>query len=811
VTGIETLGMDLRTAFRALVARPAFTGVAVLTLALGVGANTTVFSVVDAVLIRTLPFPDADRLVAVWETVPARGQREAFLSFPNYWDYRDGTGAFDELAAFFADPNSDVNLTGGVEPERVNVARVTANYFDVLGVRPALGRAFTVDEDREGNHRVAILSHALWARQFGSDPDLIGEAVHVNGFPYTVVGVMPAGFRAVGSLALGEEVELWRPLAASEQQRGARSWRSLRVVGRLRDGATAASAEREVAAVAARIADEHSAAQSGRGVRVVTLQEQTVGGVRRSLLVLWGSVALVLLIACANVANLLMIRAAGRARDVSIRASLGASRARIVRQLLVESMLLAGAGGLIGVLLASIGIDTVKWMAAAQTPLLDRATLDLRVLGFTLFVALATGVVFGLVPALNASRVELAGALKEGGGAVSSGWGATRAFVVGQLALTMVLLVGAGLLARSYSALRTVDPGFRPEGILTVQLELPMATTYPSQEDRTRFFTELRGSVSALPGVEGVANASTVPMGERGYSSTFWIEGRPEPAPEDRPAADVRLVSAGYFRTMGTSLIRGRELRETDGPEAPRVVVVNRTLAERFWPGADPIGAELKVDGARPGRIVGVVSDVRMAGLGVEPRATIYYRADQLAYNFMTLIVRTGGSPRELLPAIRELIHAMDSDLPVHNARTGPELLDRNVGSEAFTTRLLSGFALLALLLAVVGTYGVMATAVHRRRREIGVRLALGARPADVFALVLREGGWLVGVGVGIGLVTALIASRWAAALLFEVGPTDPTVYIGTSAVLLAAGLATVAGTARRAAHIDPVEPLRTD
>lgn len=809
---MDRLLHEIRRARRTLAARPLFTVVASSTLALAIGANTVVFSAIDAVLLRDLPFPRPDRLVMVWETVPARGQDEAFLAFPNFRDYRDGTSSFEGMAAFFANPNQDVNLTGGVVPERVNVARVTAGYFDVLGVEPALGRGFTEDEDVVGNHRVAILSHGLWTRQFGGDRDMVGGTVQVNGFPYTVVGVMPADFRPVGSLALGEEVEMWRPLAASDQQREARWWRNLRVVGRLREGVPVETAEREVAAVSDRIAEEDPENQAGRGVRLVTLREQTVGGVRGSLSLMWGAVVLVLLIACANVANLLLVEAGRRAREMSVRASLGASRGRIVGQLFVESGLLASLGAAGGMLLAWIGIAGLRRLAGGHAPLIDRAVLDGRVLLFDVAVTAATSVLFGLVPAVHAARPDLTRALKEssaGGG--RSGWGATRVFIVAQLALAVVLMVGSGLLIRSFATLRSVEPGFRPEGLLTLQLELPMVTKYPSQEERGAFFRELRTRLGALPGVESVGNALAVPMGERGQSSTFWITGRPEPDSDDRPAADVHAVSPEYLGTMGIPVLRGRGIEAEDSGDAPTVLLVSKALADRLFPGDEPVGAEVEVDGMRRGRVVGVVGDVRTHGLASPPRPAIYYAADQIAYNFMTVVLRTRGEPRALLPAVRAQLRTMDPELPLHNVRTVEELLGRDTGREAFTARLLTAFALLALLIAAVGTYGVMATAVARRRREIGIRLALGAEPSDAFRMITAEGALLVGSGLGLGLIVAVALSGTVRSMLFEVGAVDPWAYVGTAGVLAAAGLGTVALVAARAARTDPVEPLRTE
>lgn len=808
-----SLAVDLRAVARSLARRPGYTIASVVTIALAIAANGTVFGVVDAVLFKALPFPDPHRLVLIWETIPAQGEASGFLSFPTFRDYGEGAGAFEDMAAFFAHPNQDVNLTGGTEPERVNVARVTYSYFDVLGVAPELGRAFTEEEDHEGNHRVAILSHSLWRRQFGADPSVVGQSVHVNGFPYVVVGVMPADFRPVGSLALGEEVEMWRPLAASVQQRTTREWRDLRVVGRLAPGATVEAAQRELSAVSERIARDEPSAHAGRGVRLVTLREQSVGDVRSSLVLLWAAVGLVLLVACANVANLQLVQVGARVREVSIRASLGATRRRVARLLLLESGALAFTGAAVGLILAWIGVDLVVMLAGEQTPLLERAAIDGRVIGFTVLVACGTALLFGAAPALGASRLDLTAALKAGGaGPVAGGWSGSRLFVVAQLVLTMVLLVGSGLLLRSFSNLRSVDPGFEPDGIVTFQLELPMVTKYPSQEGRERFFEELRGRLGALPGVVSVANASSVPMGDRGISSSFRIEGRPEPDPADRPVADMRLVSLGYFSTMGIPLLHGRAHDERDLAGAPRVVVVNRTLADRLFVTEDAIGAEIRVDGgSRTATIVGVVGDVRLAGLAEAPRPAIYYAADQVAYNFMAVVVRTAGRPGATLPAVRAEVTAIDPELPLHNVRTASELLERSVRADAFTARLLSAFAAIALVLAGVGTYGVMASAVDGRRREMGIRAALGARPSDTFWSIVLDGARMVVAGVALGVLLAVALCGTLSNALYAVSPLDPATYAVTATFLSLIGLTTVAGTAIRGATADPMEALGTE
>ncbi len=803
---------DVRAAARSLRRSPGFVAVATLTLALAVAGNTTVFSAVDAVLLKQLPFPDAGRLVAIWETVPARGETEAFVAFPNYRDYRALSPGVEDLAAFYAAPNSDVNLTGGARPVRANVARVTSNYFDILGVQPALGRAFTPEEDQVGNHRVTILSHDLWREQFGADPELVGGSVQVNGFAYAVVGIMPADFRAVGSLALGEAVDMWRPLAPSAEQQEARWWRNLRLVGRLTPDARPSDVERELSVTAERIAQEDPENQRGRGVRLVTLRDQTVGPVRARLYLLWGAVALVLLVACANLANLLLVRFVQRGREISIRAGLGATRGRIVRLLLLESLLIAALSSVVSVLLSSMGITALRALAGDQAPLLDRVSLDLRALGFTAALAAATGLAFGILPALHAGRAELGRSMRgdRGAGPGVSRW-ATRSFVAIQLALALTLLAGSGLLIRSFMAVTTVDPGFRTPGLLTLQVELPMVTAYPTQEERSRFFRELRAELAGLPAVTSVATGSTIPLDADGRSSTFWIDGRPEPDVENRPSANVLFVSPEYLETLDIPLLQGRPLLASDDAESPMAVVINRSLARRFWPDESPLGARLQVDAVRDATVVGVVGDVHFDGPTEVPLPTIYYAADQVTYNFMTVAIRTAGRARPVLPLVEEAMRARDPDLPLHNVTTMDELHGRSVRVETFLSRLLATLAVLGLVIAAVGTWGVMAASLARQRRELAVRSALGAAPGRVFWTVVRDGGGVVLAGLGLGLVVALGLARPFQPLLFETAYYDPMSYGVAAAVLAGVAMLTIVVNAQRAAGTDPAATLRSD
>ncbi len=804
---------DLRFGLRTLLRSPGFASVAILTVALGIGANTAMFSVLHAVLLRPLPYPDSDRLTVIWETVPARNQSEALASYPTFQDWTTSAGSFEAMAAFFENPNQDVNLTGGVEPERINVARVTSGYFDVLGVQPTLGRAFTPEEDRVGNHRVAILSHGLWARQFSADPGIVGEAIGINGFPYTVLGIMPAGFQPVGSLALNKPVDLWRPLAPSEDQMQTRTWRNLRVIARLSGDATVGQATTEMEGISTRLSRDYPESDEGRGVRVISLHDQAVQGARLALLVLFAAVGLVLLIACVNVANLLLTRGSGRAREVAVRVAMGAPRARVFRQLLTESVLLGAVGGLAGVVLAVVVIRGIVAIGPSRMVLLGGVELSLPVLAFTAALSLATGVVFGVAPAYQASRIDVSERLKDGGRS-ASGHAArklSQSLVVAEIALSLVLLVGAGLLIRSFDRLLGVDPGFSTEGVLTMQLELPMVTKYPDQEQRNAFFDQLRDRVLALPGVMAATTVGSPPLSaERGRRSEFSIEGMPELDQGTRPAGDLRLVGPAFFETMGIPVSAGRPFNSSDVRGGRRVAVVNETMAETFWSDSDPIGGRVDLDWFQAD-IVGVVGDVRQSGLESEVGPTIYLAQWQYTFNFTTLVVRTSGDPVALIPPVRAEIRAMDPEQPVYNVRTMDQLVAGSTSERRFNALLLASFAGLAFLLSAIGIYGVVSYTFSQRRNELGIRMALGATPADALRLVLRDGGRLTSIGLGLGVVIALGLTRFMRSLLFDVGTADPLTYLLAAVALLVVGVAASGIPAVRAVRTDPVESLRAE
>lgn len=628
----STLKQDLRLAVRDLVRRPAFTLAALATLALGVGANSAIFSVVSAVLLRQLPFHDAERLVMVWRTVPAQGETQGFASYPDYRDWKEQSQSFSDLSAFWAFANGNVNLTGGSEPERVPVARVMAGYFELLGAQPLLGRTILPGENIVGNHRVAMLSYGLWQRRFGGDTTIVGKPVFVNGFPYTVVGIMGPDFRPIGTLALGDEVELWRPLAPDDNQTGGRGSRNLRVVGRLADGVSLAKAQSELDGIAVRLAEAYPETNRGAGIRIVSLREQVVQDIRPALMLLLGAVVLVLLIACTNVANLLLVRGTSRKKLIAVRVALGAPRWRIVQQLLTESVLLGVLGGILGLGIAMLGVNLLVIMGPGDIPLLGDVTIDLGVLTFTAAISVAAGLLFGVVPAIQLSKPQLTEALREGG--QRSGRRSERVvadvLVVSQIALALLLLVGAGLLVRSFEQLMDVDTGFDPDNVITLQIELPMATTYPTQEQRDVFFRELLDRIETVPGIESSSMTNAPPMGEGGFNTSFTVLGSGTTNTSEDPAADLQVIEPSYFETMGIPLLTGRSFARTDARDAPRVAIVSQRLAQAHWPGESPIGTRLRLSFGFEAEIVGVVGNVRFSGLDTDIDPTIYWPADQM-------------------------------------------------------------------------------------------------------------------------------------------------------------------------------------
>ena len=803
------LWQDVRYGARVLLKSPGFTLVAAVALALGVGATTAIFSVMNAVLWRPLPFKEADRLVMIWMDNRRLGMHEDIHSYPNYLDYRGQNTTFANLSVFYT---QGFNLTGAGEPERVVGSAATASFFDVMGTQPALGRAFTEEEDQNGRDMVVVLGHGLWQRRFGGDPKIVGQNVSLNGRPRTVVGVMPAGFAFPS-----KEIDLWVPLAPDQQTAQLRSTFWLTMVGRLKPGATIEQARAEMGNISARLEQQYSEYMGGYGVNLVALHTQVVGRVRPALFVLLGAVGFVLLIACANVANLLLARAASRSRELAVRAALGAGRARIVRQLLTESVLLALVGGLGGALVAVWGLDVLKSLAPADTPRLDQIGVDARVFGFAFGLSCLTALVFGLAPALQSSKPDLNETLKEGGRSNTTGVRGRRLrewLVVSEIALTLVLLVGAGLLLKSFMRLQEFNLGYKPEGVLTARVSLPRAR-YDKPAKVGAFYEQLTERLRNSPGVEGVAAVGTVLLSNTPNSTIFTIEGRPNPPAAERVEIPLDPVTPDFFKVMGTPLVRGRffDARDKDGVQP--VAIVNETFARRFFPNEDPLGRRFIYGDPSPDNdqwltIVGVVGDMKRTDFNSEVRPETFYPHAQGPSNSMMLVVRgAGGDAASLAGLVRSQVRALDPDQPVFGVRTMEEQLAERRAQHRFNMILLAVFAGLALVLAAVGLYGVMAYSVTLRTHELGVRMALGARAADVFRLVIGRGMLLAALGVGCGLLASLVLTRVMSSLLYGVSATDPVTFGGVALALAAVALAACYLPARRATKVDPMNALR--
>ena len=801
---------DLRYSLRVLIKNPAFTATALLTLALGIGVNTAIFSAVDSVLLRPLPMREPDRVVSVWEHSLRVGIDRNDVAPANFVDLRNQNRVFEGVGAF---GDFNMNLTGQGEPARLEGRVVTADVFNLLGVKPALGRTIHPEDDQDGRHRVVVLSDRLWQRRFNSDPSIVGQNITLNNESYTVIGVMPPDF-----FFPDREAEMWTPWAMSPDEASGRGDHYLRVMARLKPGVTIEQANAEVETIAGRLSTEHPRTNEGLGFSVNSFHEDYVGSLRTPILILFAAVALVLLIACANVANLLLAQATSRRREIAIRIALGARRFVIVRQLLVESLLLAVGGGVLGVMGAIWGVQWLSALVPESLSQLESVTIDARVLVFTLGVTVLTALVFGALPAFHASRAKPGETLGEVGRDSSGGMSGRyvrRVLVVAEVALAVVLLVGAGLLIRSFQRLRQVDPGFRTDNLLTMRVVLP-GTKYRTSEQRRVFYDELLRRVDELPGVESAGIITFLPLSTSGLNFSFSVEGRAMPGDMNLPLALYRVVSPDYFRTMDIPLQRGRVFDSRDTAESPPVIVVNRRLAEEFWPGEDPTGKRLKigsVDSPNPWAVVaGVVADVRQSGLYGEQTFEIYVPYAQERRGFVAprdLIVRTSGDASSLAGAVRQAVWAVDKDQPISDVRTMDQVLARVVSRERFQTLLLALFATLALALACVGLYGVISYAVVQRTHEIGVRMALGAQPGDVLRLVINQGMLLTLIGLAIGVVAAFAVTRVMTEMLFGVTPTDPLTFAGVPIVLGVIALLACYVPARRATKVDPLVALR--
>ncbi|HEV3409497.1 MAG TPA: ABC transporter permease [Chthoniobacterales bacterium] len=807
---MSTLLHDFRYAMRMLAKSPGFTAVAVLSLALGIGANTAIFSVLNAVLLKALPFNEPESIVLVWGAHQKRGLTRAQLSATDVADIRKRNSVFEEIATY-ASVRPAIS-DGRGEPERIPGAQVGDGFFDVMRAKPLLGRVFTPEEQIEGNDFVVVLSYGLWQRRFGGDPDVIGKTVMLSARPYTIIGVMPADFRSLPSGLLDAPAELYRPVAEPPDDKQ-RSSRHLRAIARLKPGVTLAAAQTEMNLIVRQLEQEYPEDYKGGALNVVSLREDLIGKIRPALLMLFGAVAFLLLIACANVGNLLLARSLARRKEVAIRAALGAGRAQIIRQFLTESVLLAVAGGALGLMMAVWGTTFIEAVAAEIVPMLGAIEIDARVLGFTAAVSLTTGLLFGSAPALRASRADLNATLSDGArGAVA---GSTRSvlrssLVVVEIALAMVLLVGAGLLIRSVMRLHAVDPGFKPERILTMNIWLPNAK-YPKGADFIAFYDRALERIRALPEVEAAAMTSVLPISENFDQRTIEAEGQPK-GPGENPDVDNYFVTPDYLRTMSIPLRRGRALTEHDREDTPLVVLASETTARQLWPNEDPIGKRIRYynkEENRPWRtVVGVVGDVKQYGLDTTAKMAIYVPVAQNPNSAMTLVVKTRTAPETVIAPVRREIRAVDPDQAVFSIRSMDQLLADSIALRRFSMFLLGIFAALALLLAAIGIYGVLAQSVVQRTHEIGIRMALGAQMRDVLRLILGHGMTLAVLGIIAGIAGALGTTRLLANLLFGVAPTDASTFLAIAFLLGAVAFLACYLPARRAAKLDPVTAL---
>ncbi|HEY0380182.1 MAG TPA: ABC transporter permease [Pyrinomonadaceae bacterium] len=803
-----TLAQDLRYAVRMLVKRPGFTAVAVLTLALGIGANTAIFSVVNAVLLRPLPFTEPDRLVYAEGADLRDGSKGGAISPPDFLDYREQNHVFERLAAFM--PQSFTVTGDGSASERVNSALVSHGFFETLGVTPLPGgRAFLPEEEQDGRNTVAVLSYGLWQRRYGGDPKIVGKTITVNGQTATIVGVMPQGFE------YPREAQLWSPIPFKGPETSQRRYHFLRAVGRLKPGVTLEQAQADINSIARRLEQQYPESNTNFSIGLTLLTEWTVGEMRPSLLVLLAAVGFVLLIACANVANLSLARGASRAREVAIRSALGASRGRVVRQLLTESVVTALLGGALGLLLAMWGVDLLVSLSPENLPRVKEVTTDWRVLGFTLLVSILTGILFGLFPALATSKTNLTETLKEGG---RTGIGAGRQrlrglLVVAEVALSLVLLVGAGLLIKSFLRLSNVDVGFKPTNVLSMQLSLAQVS-YPEPRQRAAFYDQLVSRVESLPGVQAAGTVSELPLSGQENDTFFNIEGKPAAAfGSTENDANIRGISPAYFQALGVPLIKGRFFDGHDNLDAPKVAVVNESFARRYLPGEDPLGKRLIIDfGPEPfkAEIVGIVGSVRHSSLAqAEPSAEMYVSALQAPPYGTNLVVRAAGDPVQLTAAIRSEVQALDKDLPVYNVKTMEQHVSESAAQPRFRTLLLGIFAGVALVLASIGIYGVISYSVTQRTHEIGLRVALGAQAADVLKLVVWQGMKMALIGIAVGLAGAFVVTRVMSSFLFGVSATDPLTFAGVSLLLAVVSFLACYIPARRATKVDPMVALR--
>jgi putative ABC transport system permease protein len=797
---MEVLLQDLRYSVKMLLKNPGFTAIAVLALALGIGANSAIFSVVNAILLRPLPYADAERLVWIWGKSPS-GDKGA-VSPPDFLDYRKQSQSFGQLAAFI---QATHNLNDMDNPERISGAATSANFFDTLGVKPMLGRTFFAEEEQAGHDSVAILSHGIWQRRYGSDPNIVGKSIPLDGKPFTIVGVMPPGFN------FPEKAEVWEVAPFYLKGMTVRKAHFLRLVGRLKPNVKLDQAQAEMDVVSGQLAQQYPDTNKGYGLMLVSLNEKVIGNIRSTLLMLLGAVGFVLLLACANVANMLLARAAGRQKEIAIRTALGARRSRLLRQLLTESVFLAMLGGFAGTLLAFVGTKLLIASTSSNVPRLEEVTLDSRVLIFSFAISILTGLVFGLVPALQASRPDLNETLKEGGR--SSGGGAKRnrisnVLVVAQVALALVLAIGAGLMIRSFSRLQDVNPGFTTNNLLTMQIELPQ-TKFPKPPQRANFFNQLQEQIRAVPGVVSMATVSELPLSGQLNDTYFHVDGGSTDPSQSKILANYRSTSSGYFKTMGIPFKSGRDFTSQEVNEGAKVVVVNEMIAEKYFANQDPTGKRLIIDfnEAVPYEIVGVVGNIHHLGLDRSISPEMYI--PQFPSGATNVVVQTKSNPADITGAVRGAVRAVDRDQPIANLKTMDELVEASVSQPQFRTLLLGVFAALALILAAVGIYGIISYSVAQGTHDIGLRIALGAQRQGIFKLILMNALRLVLIGLFIGLTLSLVLTRFLSNLLYGISATDPTTYLWVSLFLVGVALAASFIPAYRATRVNPLVALR--
>ena len=792
---------DVRHAVRTLFRTPGFTLVAVLTFAVGIGVNTAVFSVFSGVVLQPLPYPHSEQITLIWTDNRLQGIREDIGSYPTFRDWRDQSKSYVHMAGF---NETSFTLTGNAEPERLEGARVTASFFEVMGIRPLIGRVFTEEHETEGEDAVAVISHGMWQSRFGGAPDVLGRTLTLGGREVEIIGVMPP------ELQFPSDATLWMPLAPSEELKEARTAFWLPVIGRLAPGVSPEQAQTEMNAISARIEEEFEGMR-GFGAYVVPLHRQIVGNIEWSLIVLLGAVGFVLLIACANLGNLLLSRTAARRKELAIRSALGAGRWRLVRQIVTEAFVLATAGSALGLGVAFAATRFFIALGGEAVPRHDAIRIDARVLGFTLLLTLVSALLAGIIPALQASRGASSGQLKEGGREGTSG--ASRrtrdVLVAAEVALAFVLLAGAGLLVKTLWTLQSFDRGFRPDRVVSMTLSLSQ-TVAPEGSDLRSFNARLLESVRALPGVEGAAMTTGVLQPLVANSTNFSIEGKPIPPPGERVEYPFEYVTPGFFELLDVKPVAGRTFNDQDHPDSPRVVVINETFAKSGWPGEDPIGRRLRSGSEGPWMtVVGVIPDIRRADVSRPVRPELYMAATQATPRTLRLLVRTRGEPTAIVPSVRAEVRKLDPRVPLFEVGTLEGELAETVAPERFRATLLAGFAAIALLLAAIGIYGVTAHAVSQRTQEIGIRLALGAGGREVVALLFRQHLGPALVGMVAGIAGALALGRYLQSLVFGVGVTDPLTFTLMAATLLAVAVAACGIAARRATRVDPLVVLR--